>query len=200
MRSLILAAVLLTPSLFIACNSGSAPDQADTDSGADVDTGTDWDDDSGSIADQALRCESTGVFDFRTVGVGFDKYDGHIVWAAAVQPINSPHTDTVTVLLETTIESGEFETSCQDSLEENYRYPSYAVVIDADESGDCSPEDYAAVGQFYAWNEDQEFTTEAFDGTDQAQGIPIGFVKIGDTTTWGERAFCDYYVPSELLK
>ena len=47
--------------------------------------------------------------------------------------------------------------------------------------------------------EDQGFVANAMDGTDQAQGVPVSFERIGDETTWGDLPFCDYYVPKALI-
>ena len=121
---------------------------------------------------------------------GLGAFEGQRVWAAAVQPEDSPHNATVTVLLQTTVQDGAFDVMCPDSLEEQYYYPSYVAVIDADGSGNCSADDQFVLGQFYGWNED---VVGVIDSTEW-------FESIGDTTTWGEKGFCEYYVPDALLK
>ena len=84
---------------------------------------------------------------------------------------------------------GQFDLACEDGLEENYAYPSFTVVIDADDSGDCTPGDLAATFQGYGWADDQVFDlTEGQDGW-----IPAEWHTVGDTASvWGE-TFCAYY-------
>ena len=77
--------------------------------------------------------------------------------------------------------------------------PDNAVVIDADGSGDCTPDDLAAVGQFYGWGSDQRFVADGTEGQDATHGIPVTFERIGASKTWGDRTFCEVYVPTEML-
>ena len=79
---------------------------------------------------------------------------------------------------------------CKDSLEDSGHYPSYVLLIDADGSGNCTPEDRFVLGQFYGWNADIDATLTA----------EYELEKVGDRITWGEKSFCDYYVPAGLLK
>ena len=135
------------------------------------------------------RCESVGVYDFNMMGTGLDTFEGLTVWAAAVEPTEGPDVATVTVLLETSVQDGAFDAQCTDSLQEQYYYPSYVVVFDTDNSGNCSAEDTYFIGQFYGWNEDVVATVDP--------SMPLE--TVGDTRTWGEREFCDYYVPDAML-
>jgi len=135
------------------------------------------------------RCESVGTFDFNMKGEGLADFEGLTVWASAVEPIDGPQEATVTVLLETSVQDGAFDTLCPNSLQEQYYYPSYVVVFDSDDSGDCSAGDTYYIGQFYGWNED---VTAVVDPT---QPLEI----VGDTRTWGDREFCEYYVPERML-
>lgn len=146
-------------------------------------------DDSGASQERALRCAGDGLLDFSQTGSGLDKHDGMLVWASAVQPEKSPHDASVTVLMESRIAAGAFSIRCDDSLSENMVYPSYAVVIDTDGSGDCTAGDLFAEASFYGW----------MDDIVENWGNPALFTSIGDKTTWGDRRICDYYVPSELL-
>jgi hypothetical protein len=160
-------------------DSGIAAEQTDT-AAVDIDTDPD---------PARLACASESTYDFRQRGEGLDALEGALVWVSAVQPASDPEVAGVTVLLESVISYGAFDVACPDSLEENYIYPSSAVVIDADDSGDCSAGDLIVVSQWYGWDSDM-----------------IGVVKstselviIGDQTTWGGRGLCDYYVPDSLL-
>ena len=191
MQWLTLSSLFLLPTLTMGCETGTLD--------FDPNDATDFESDSDVTDSTRLLCDDTGAFDFHAKGTGFDEYEGRAVWAAAFEAENNPYTDSINVLLASTITFGSYDMACPNSLTENYRYPSYAVVIDADGSGDCTPDDLAAVGQFYGWGSDQRFVAHGTEGQDATHGIPVTFERIGASKTWGDRTFCEVYVPTEML-
>jgi hypothetical protein len=82
-----------------------------------------------------------GAFDITIRGEGFERFEGKRVWVSAVQPdhraaIDAPH---VVVVLEGRVAGGRFALSCAKGLDQSYAYPTWAVVIDADDSASCTP-------------------------------------------------------------
>ena len=63
------------------------------------------------------------------------------------------------------------------------------MIIDADDSGDCSEGDLVVEDMWFGWMED----VVGLHGSD------IRFSEIGTRTTWGDSWICDYYVPTSLL-
>jgi hypothetical protein len=143
----------------------------------------------GALTHRAILCNSSGRFDFRVEGENLTDFEGKTVWASAVQPRGDVHNVSVTVLLQTFIASGAFTVSCPTCLEENFYYPSYAVFVDSDESGDCTPHDHVFVGQLYGWMENVSATFN----------FPSAFQEVGERTTWGSATLCNYYIPASLL-
>ncbi len=139
----------------------------------------------------ATKCDGLGHLDIALSASHLEEHEGRAVWMSAVEPA---WTDTSTEPAIAAFEQGEvvdgqFDLACEDGLEENYAYPSFTVVIDADDSGDCTPGDLAATFQGYGWADDQVFDlTEGQDGW-----IPAEWHTVGDTASvWGE-TFCAYY-------
>ena len=137
----------------------------------------------------ALLCNSSGYLNFDVAGENLSRFEGQTVWVSAVQPQNSPHDARVTVLLQTVITSGAFTVSCPNSLEDNFWYPSYAVFVDSDGSGDCSSDDRYFQELLYGWIYNVSATVN-FLGA---------FQVVGNRTTWGDFSVCEYYVPANLL-
>lgn len=139
----------------------------------------------------ATKCEGLGHLDFALSASNLADHDGRAVWMSAIEPTA---TDTATIPVIAAFEQGEvidgsFDLACEDSLTENFAYPSFTVVIDADDSGDCSPGDLAATFQGYGWADDQVFDlTPGQDGW-----LPATWLAVGDTPSfWGED-LCTYY-------
>jgi len=92
-------------------------------------------------------CTSDRTWDFSVSGHGLEAYEGRRVWAVALE--SSPPR---LVRLEGSIAGGSFAFSCPHSLDTNYAYPAWAVVIDADNDGACSAGDVQVTREFYGWN------------------------------------------------
>ena len=126
-------------------------------------------------------------------------FEGARVWVSAVEPapLTDPAGDVAVTLLEDRVSGGGFSVACEDGLSTSYAYPSVAVIIDADGSDGCSADDVYYVGQYYGWASDLAFaftdeSVEDWTGAGGFYGQP--WPVIGETTTWGERPLCDYYV------
>lgn len=188
MNRTVLTLMLTSWSLSFTTACDDAAQSPDAPSNVD-DTGIEAPEESPEPLMTEHRCVSEGIFDFHMSGTGLNDFEGSTVWAAAVEPIESTQEADVTILLESTVQEGAFDLTCPQSLQEQYRYPSYVVVFDTDNSGDCSADDQFFLGQFYGWNDDVIAELNAASELE----------AVGDTTTWGNRSFCDYYVPSTML-
>ena len=138
-------------------------------------THTDDDVDGEDNVEAALQCSSDGEHDFTHGATGLDDHEGLLVWASAVED------GAVSVLMQSVVTDGAFEASCADSLVENFAYPSSAIIIDADNSGNCSPDDLYFEQMLFGW--DADVTLEL--------SSPDAFQPIGDTLTWDETPICD---------
>jgi hypothetical protein len=82
--------------------------------------------------------------------------------------------------------------SCPRSLNETYAYPTWAVVIDADNDGRCSHGDKQVTSQLYGWNSDV-----GVDVTLAANGEPTIWPAVAEAhTAVGDRSkfdFCSLY-------
>ena len=143
---------------------------------------------SGEFSRDAELCDLyTGAYNVAFMGRRLHDHEGMKVWGVAVQPDPSPHTATPTVLLKSRIKNGKFSMECGSSLESNGYYPSAAVIIDADNSGDCTEDDLMVVEQWYGWANDLRLMYRSTD-----------FFTVGTATTWGGQSICDYYVPEAM--
>lgn len=139
----------------------------------------------------APLCEGDGELDFALSATGLSQHEGQLVWMSAVEPELTPHAseDAVVVFQEGRIEDGAFALSCEDSLSENFAYPSFTVVIDADGSGDCSADDIAGTFQGYGWADDQVFVVTV----GHPSWVPVEWTTVAEHwEVWGEE-FCSYY-------
>ena len=143
------------------------------------------------VSPYATKCDGTGHLDFALSASELHEHEGRAVWMSAVEPglTNSVSDAPVAVFEQGEVVDGGFALSCEDSLTENYAYPSFTVVIDADDSGDCSAGDVAATFQGYGWADDQVF--DLTPGQDD--WVPaIWHVVEDNPSVWGE-SFCAYY-------
>ena len=104
-------------------------------------------------------CSTDGSFDFHVWGKGLASWEGRRVFVAAFEPATPDFGPKAParpkrrpVRMETTIQGGSFSVACPSSLRKNYAYPSYTVVIDADNDGRCSTGDLARQSQLYGWD------------------------------------------------
>lgn len=145
----------------------------------------------GPSSPYATKCEGLGHLDFALSASKLEEHEGRAVWMSAVEPSS---TDTATVPIIAAFEQGEvidgsFDLACEDSLTANFAYPSFTVVIDTDDSGDCSAADLAATFQGYGWADDQVFDLTL----GQDEWVPATWHAVGDTPSfWGED-LCTYY-------
>jgi len=130
------------------------------------------------------RCDQDGSLDITVSGEVLEQHEGATVWVSAVEPLTDPRDAPVRVFLSDTVQNGTFYTHCGQSLDENYVYPSLAVIVDVDGDGVCSDADVAVIHQRYGWDRDVEIFVE---GDDTLRPVT-------ELRTWDERSLCDYYV------
>jgi hypothetical protein len=145
------------------------------------------------------RCDGLGQLDIALSASDMGAYEGLQVWMSAVEPTSVDSQSAVPVVAafqEGEVVDGAFALSCNDSLTENYAYPSFTVVIDADDSGDCSAGDIAGTFQGYGWADDQVFDLTA----GQDGWVPVQWATVGEGgLVWGED-FCTYYFDDVALE
>ncbi len=130
-------------------------------------------------------CLSAGRFDFSVTGSEFLGMTGLTVVAAAIENdlSVSPHAERRPVLISARVDSsGAFFLGCPEALTES-GYPSYALYVDRDGSGDCGPGDLGFTTQFYAWNADVEEQVTA------AMFVPLPSAEVGGPW-FGQGDFC----------
>ncbi len=134
------------------------------------------------------RCPTGHAFDFRARGKGFTAHEGRRVWAVAIErDQHDEHGRMYAVRLEGTITAGAFDLTCPDSLDANYAYPGWVVVVDADGDGRCGPSDLHTKREHYGW----DFDVIVDDVTpDQLSTIREAHTVIGDRSTFD---FCALY-------
>lgn len=128
------------------------------------------------------RCDGAGEWSIAARGAGLGRFEGKRVWLSAVERDRGGPV----VLLEGRIAAGAFAFSCAKTLHTTYAYPTFAVVIDEDGNGRCSPGDVQSARQLYGWKEDQQVTVEAA----QLQSVRTASTLVGDRKTFD---FCALY-------
>ena len=118
------------------------------------------------------RCEGTHAWDIAITGSGLSALEGRRVWLAAVEPGHDPRV----VRLETRVKNGRFALSCAKGLSTNSRYPTWAVVIDADGNERCSADDVQTSAQLYGWDFDIQ---QSIDGR-QMSPVSSTHTVVGD--------------------
>ena len=89
------------------------------------------------------RCSGGEQWNFSVHAIGLSGFEGRTVWASVVglhgggQPTDS---DKIIVLMHGRIQGGELDLHCARGIP-SFTSPFFAVVIDADGSGDCSQDD-----------------------------------------------------------
>jgi hypothetical protein len=91
---------------------------------------------------------------FRVWGQGFDAWEGRTITSAATENDEGaePRPPRRPIFISTTIRDGAFSLSCPGSLRENGIYPSWALYVDVDSDGRCTPADSGYQQQLYAWS------------------------------------------------
>ena len=83
--------------------------------------------------------------------------------------------------------AGAFDLTCPDSLDENYAYPAWVVVVDGDGDGRCGPSDLHTNREYYGW----DFDVIVDDLIpDQLITVRKAHTVIGDRSTFD---FCALY-------
>ncbi len=137
-------------------------------------------------------CESDRTMDFSVQGSQIEGFDGHLVWAVAVDR-EEPGTPRRVVRLEGVIRDGGFSLTCARALRVSYAYPSWTVVIDATEDGACSPADRQVTEQLYGWADPLIVdVTRAANGEVQRWEATVADARtaVGDRSTFD---FCKEY-------
>jgi hypothetical protein len=123
-------------------------------------------------------CRGGAELDFVMRGSGLEAWEGARVGASALENDwdDDPLTATRRVHLSGAIVNGAFALTCEDSLSENYAYPSYALYVDVDGDGRCSAGDLAYNQQLYGWNSSIVEDLDAADlyPVQESFGAPIG--------------------------
>ena len=135
------------------------------------------------------RCPTGHALDFRARGKGFSAHEGRRVWAVAIErDKRDEHGRMYAVRLEGIITAGAFDLNCPDSLDENYAYPAWVVVVDGDGDGRCGPSDLHTNREYYGW----DFDVIVDDlGPDRMISIGEAHTVIGDRSTFD---FCALYL------
>ena len=137
-------------------------------------------------------CKSDGKFNFSISGSKLEAFEGRNVWAAAIQHPSEGVPKRV-VRLETRIVNGRFRLSCPRSLDTAFNYPSWTVVIDADNDGKCSSADRQRTTQLYGWDFDVvvDVTSDAAGNVwDWRTTVAEAHSAVGNS---GSLDFCRYY-------
>jgi hypothetical protein len=139
-------------------------------------------------------CSSDGAFDFHIFGT-LSGYEGRLVAAVAIENPDFGATSQVQrrpVEMTTQVQGGSFSIQCPTSLRETYAYPSYALLVDADQDGHCSAGDVGLVMQLYGWDQAVEHDIAANpDWYPQLQ--PVGELHGG--VGMDSNDFCTGYFP-----
>lgn len=100
------------------------------------------------------RCEGGSDFDFEVRASGLWAWEGRRVVASAVaRDKNDENSDPVhrRAVISGVIQDGSFRLSCARSLPNHPPYPSWAVFVDLDGDGRCSPGDAGHSTLLYTW-------------------------------------------------
>ena len=136
-------------------------------------------------------------------GENQSEYEGLRVWLAAVEPDGEApprDPDPIVVYMQDVIADGVFEMSCDAGLTENSAYPSIAVIIDADDNGECSDGDVAFVTQLFGWLADERYSFDGATAYGYSDGNPWMITEAAWNPVAGQTGFdgsplCDYYSP-----
>lgn len=187
---------------------GATDPVGDSSSGAPTTTGEIDDTGDGTAgSDETGRppaadlCVEGGDFAFALEASGLERHEGRAVTIVVMEPTGDPGlADDPVVQLHPEVVDGSFAGGCPSALSMAANYPSWAVVIDADDDGQCSDGDLAFSLQLFGWATDQIYTIDGdtvlshdsrppWEITQDAW-LPVS--SIGEV--WGT-TFCDYYAP-----
>ncbi len=106
------------------------------------------------------RCSGTALWNFSVHASGLSEFEGRAAWASAVEPQDlSGKPSTIVAWMQGHVQAGALDLACLRGIPSNTYYPSVAVVVDADGSGDCSPNDRVVYfEEFYAIEGDVELS------------------------------------------
>jgi hypothetical protein len=134
--------LLLTAVFTSACATNPADDETLSGAPGKGDSGYGEEE---PVSSLEARCKSDGTLDVRVSGSGLSAYEGKTVWVSAIEDSQRR------VLVSGEIKNGSVVVSCANSIDENYRYPSWAAFIDADGDGECSAGDVGTQMILYGW-------------------------------------------------
>lgn len=144
----------------------------------------------------SAACASDGTLDFTITGSELHAFEGRLVWAVAVARADRSRPRRV-VRLAGRIQGGDFSLSCPRSLEPSLAYPSWTVVIDADDDRTCSEADRQHTAQFFGWQEHVVAdVTLAANGQRATWETTVAEARtaVGDHSQFD---FCRYYFGNE---
>jgi hypothetical protein len=148
-------------------------------------------------------CREDGEFAATVSGTNQNDHEGRLVWVSGVEPdVEAPPgaPDPIVLHMEASIDEGAFEITCPMGLVENTAYPSIAVIIDADDNGECSDGDLAFVTQLFAWLADERYSFDGETAYGYSDGNPwliteAAWAPVAGLTGFDGSPLCDYYIP-----
>jgi hypothetical protein len=148
-------------------------------------------------------CGDDGQFGITMSGTNQQEFEGRRIWMSAVEPsFDDPEgsPDPIVVVMQTTIADGAFEMTCPLGLTENSSYPSFAVVIDANDDGVCNDGDVAFGQQLFGWIAELNYSFDGASAYSHENDPPWlvtedAWQSVAGMMGFNGDPFCDYYVP-----